>query len=233
MRALTAFRFVLVGSLCLGFAQSACSGDSPASEPQTDADSDNWPAEQDCDDADPTSFPGGVEVCDGRDNDCDGSVDEEAVDAQRYYADADEDGFGDDAVSELSCEPPAGHVTKSGDCDDSNEAVFPGATEICNDLDDDCDEAIDEQIPTDGAGCLDPGTPSYSDVVDTVIVSIRTGDGTNDGTNKNKLSLCLSASDCFPLDVLDVDDFRVGEMDVYHFEGLALPRANISSQRTS
>ncbi|MBM4360510.1 MAG: alkaline phosphatase family protein [Deltaproteobacteria bacterium] len=61
-------------------------------------------------------------------------------------------------------------------------------------------------------------------VVGHLSVAMRTGDGPNDGTNKNELSLCLTATDCFPLNVTDVNDFRVGELDVYHFEGVKLLR---------
>jgi len=226
VKAHKALRFLL--STCLlGGALTVCSSEDPVDGSTIDADSDSWPADQDCDDNDPSAHPDGVEICDGRDNDCDDLIDEEATDAQRFYADADDDGFGDDGLSMLSCEQPDGYVAKSGDCDDEDKAVFPGAEEICNGIDDDCDDAIDEQIPSDGAGCLDPGLPSFPTTVDTVVVSIRTGDGANDGTDKNALSICLSASDCFPLDVPDVNDFRIGEMDVYHFEGVALPRADI------
>lgn len=55
-------------------------------------------------------------------------------------------------------------------------------------------------------------------------IAMRTGDGANDGTNKNELSLCLTETDCFPLNVPDVDDFRVGELDVYHFDFVPLLR---------
>jgi Putative metal-binding motif len=75
------------------------------------------------------------------------------------YADADGDSFGDPAAQlyVTNCAIPAGYVTNNGDCDDSNAAVNPLATEICNGLDDDCDGSVDEGIPavsqTYGFGC--------------------------------------------------------------------------------
>lgn len=76
-------------------------------------------------------------------------------------------------------------------------------------------------------GVIDPGYPPFPEVIGTLSIAILTGSGTNDGTDANALSVCLSETDCFPLNVLDVDDFRVGEFDVYHFEDVGLPRANV------
>ena len=62
-----------------------------------------------------------------------------------YYADADEDTYGDPLVSmEIVGPAPAGYVADNTDCDDTNAAVNPGATEVFNGIDDDCDESIDE-----------------------------------------------------------------------------------------
>ena len=77
----------------------------------------------DCDDSDDTSFPGGVEVCDAADNDCDGEADEDATDATEWYTDGDADGFGDDASPVMACELPAGAAAVGGDCDDADAAV--------------------------------------------------------------------------------------------------------------
>ncbi len=76
-------------------------------------------------------------------------------------------------------------------------------------------------------GPVDPGYPDFPETVDVLSVAIRTGSGPFDGTDANGLSLCLNATECFPLDAADVDDFRVGEVDVYHFEGIALPRSAV------
>ncbi len=109
-----------------------------------DADLDGVPASLDCDDADPAVFPVALEVCNGVDDDCDGTTDEEAVDAPSWYADVDGDGYGDDATAIRACEAPADTVALGGDCDDSDTAFYPGAVEDdCTDPNDyNCDGSV-------------------------------------------------------------------------------------------
>lgn len=123
----------------------------------TDADEDGTPAVDDCDDEDPSIHPGAAETCDQRDNDCDGEVDE-GLAASLFAADCDGDGQGDAAGSVLSCarplEPPScgGSWVSSedlgeyadADCDDTDAAVYSGARERCNGMDDDCNGVVDD-----------------------------------------------------------------------------------------
>jgi len=120
----------------------------------------------DCDDKDPETSPDAVEVCNGRDDDCDAAEDEgEAIGAPTWYLDADGDGFGSDAEpSRLSCFQLDGHTLLSHDCDDANAAVHPQAVESCEagapDLN--CDGLSGS---TDGDG---DGFPACEDCDDTV-----------------------------------------------------------------
>ena len=59
------------------------------------------------------------------------------------YADRDGDGFGDADTPIEACEQPTDAVDDDQDCDDTDEAVFPGAVEVCNEVDDDCDGTTD------------------------------------------------------------------------------------------
>ncbi len=137
--------------------------------PCGDDDGDGYCMDEDCDDSDPAVHPGvdeasmgpdsidndcdGIidecsdddpeltwhaeEVCDGIDNDCDGEVDEEL--GGTWYPDEDGDGYGDGRFPEESCDPDAGLVQDDSDCDDTDPDVHPGAPELCNGTDDDCD----------------------------------------------------------------------------------------------
>jgi hypothetical protein len=127
-----------------------------------DADQDGSLAFDDCDDDDPSAYPGADEVCDGVDNDCDGEVDEDdAVDAPSWYADGDQDGFGDPEASSRACAQPSGYIEDDSDCDDGDDEVYPQAPELCDEQDNDCDGETDEEPPTwyadsDGDGYGDP-----------------------------------------------------------------------------
>jgi uncharacterized protein (TIGR03382 family) len=99
----------------------------------------------DCDDALAARAPGAVEQCNGVDDDCDGLLDDGAVD-RPWYADADGDGFGDPGAVTLACNAPAGAVSDNTDCDDADAARSPGTPEGCDaaNVDEDCDGAADD-----------------------------------------------------------------------------------------
>ncbi len=110
----------------------------------------------DCNDADASVNPSAPEVCDGADQDCDELIDEDAVDADTWYSDADRDGFGDDSAWTTSCDQPPDTTDAGGDCDDTNADVNPLAddvevTLICDGLDNDCDGSTDGgwRVPED------------------------------------------------------------------------------------
>ena len=118
----------------------------------------------DCDDTDPAVNPDAQETCDGIDNDCDDQVDEDVL--TTFYLDADGDGFGDPGQATHACTLPDGHATSADDCDDSDSSIHPGADEVCDTVDNDCDGQVDEDVlitfylDADGDGFGDPAQPA-------------------------------------------------------------------------
>ena len=125
----------------------------------------------DCDDTDPTVYPGALWYADVDGDgfgdptvtqaaclqptgfvadmtDCDDG-DDEAFPGQTWYADLDGDGFGDPASTPLTqCLPPSGYAVSPTDCDDNattGALSAPGLTEVCGDgLDNDCLNGVDD-----------------------------------------------------------------------------------------
>ena len=109
--------------------------------------------DRDCDDGDAEIHPGADEVCNGVDDDCDALTDDRDPDLDTstgtaFHTDADGDGYGDASTAVAACVNPGGLVVDATDCDDSTSAIHPGATEVCNALDDDCDALIDDADPS-------------------------------------------------------------------------------------
>lgn len=80
----------------------------------------------DCDDADASVNPDADEVCNERDDDCDGLADD-GVTVPTWYEDEDGDGYGSETATD-ACVQPAGYVAEPGDCDDADYDTNPGIT---------------------------------------------------------------------------------------------------------
>lgn len=111
----------------------------------SDNDGDGSTSNEDCNDNDATIYPGAEEICDGKDNDCNGSIDD-GLTFLEYYLDEDGDGFGQDDSVFPDCMQSQGYVLEPGDCDDTDSSVFPGAEELCDGKDNNCDNQIDEGL---------------------------------------------------------------------------------------
>ncbi|MBK9648576.1 MAG: FG-GAP repeat protein [Deltaproteobacteria bacterium] len=196
-------------SLFSAFALTACKGDSPSddsdaptdSDPtaddsdspddsgrpddsqvtEIDLDGDGFNSEDDCDDDNAAVNPDAEEVCDGEDNNCDGAKDEDAADATTYYADEDGDGYGDPAAAVLLCEEAPGLVLDDSDCDDGDDQIHPEATEVCDDVDNNCDGLTDDDDP---ALDLSTATTWYRDL-----------DGDGHGNPGDAREACQGAAD--------------------------------------
>ncbi len=150
---------------CNGVADDADSGATGKTAYYRDNDGDNYgagtatsycdrpggwvAATGDCADNDANRNPGKTEVCDASnvDEDCDNLADDadsNATGKSNYYADTDSDGYGAGSATAY-CDPPGGLVTTSGDCAPANNAVHPGATEVCDvaNTDEDCNGVAD------------------------------------------------------------------------------------------
>ncbi len=158
-------------TLHVAFSQNSCI-------PFVDADGDGYCSAVDCDDADASAYPEATEVCDGADNDCNGLVDEGVT--TTYFADVDNDGFGDPTDSLAACSAPSGYVTDNTDCDDTNAATFPGATEICDGKDNDCNGVFDDgwsdifYADTDSDGFGNPNSSTTACIAPTGYVTDNT-----------------------------------------------------------
>ncbi len=111
---------------------------------RVDGDGDGVAACEDCDDEADKVFPGAEELCNGVDDDCDGEVDDAPTDATAFFVDLDGDGFGSDRLMSTACDAPDGFVDAADDCDDLSAATFPNAPELCDGLDNDCNDTIDD-----------------------------------------------------------------------------------------
>jgi hypothetical protein len=130
----------------------------------------------DCDDTNEEVNPSAPEVCNGIDDNCNGLIDAEdpdVQDAQVYYVDEDEDGYGVGDPILFCSNPGVGYATVAGDCNDQDSDVNPGVSEICNGEDTNCNGLIDDGlefvtyfVDADGDGfgagdgmefCEDPG----------------------------------------------------------------------------
>ncbi len=193
-------------------------------------------ANADCDDFDDSVYDGADEVCDGLDNDCDTLIDDadsSVIGQNAYYRDRDGDGYGSNTTTyTCSTMPPAGYVSDTGDCDDYDSSIHPGATEVCDGDDNDCDGLVDDDDDpvfgqttyfgdSDGDGYGGPG----SGTLETCATTVPSGysdntDDCDDGSaavHPGATEVCDGIdNDCDEL-VDDYDD-SITDQNTYYFD---------------
>ncbi|MCX6747189.1 MAG: MopE-related protein [Candidatus Pacearchaeota archaeon] len=135
-----------------------------------------------------------AEVCDGKDNDCDGQTDEGVK--ITYYKDADADGYGNPSITIQACSAPAGYVTDKTDCNDNNLAIHPNAIEVCNNqVDDNCNGLKDEGCAAVcGNSICEASETCSSCSLDCGVCPPVCGNGVCESANGETCSSC--SSDC-------------------------------------
>ncbi|GMV17663.1 MAG: hypothetical protein HS104_12565 [Polyangiaceae bacterium] len=141
----------------------------------------------DCNDNDKAMFPGNPEICDSKDNDCNAATPDPG--SQTWYQDSDGDGYGNQSATQTACAQPTGYVAASPvfDCKDNDKTINPQAIELCDGIDNNCVNGIDEgsiatYVDADGDGFGDSaGTVQY-------LCKVTTGraDNNQDCNDKNK-----------------------------------------------
>ena len=183
----------------------------------------------DCDDTDPAINVAADEVCDGVDNNCDGDIDDDAIDAPDWYADADADGYGDPQDVTRACEAPSGTVANDEDCDDTLPEVNPEvwwyadadtdtygnpdvAVQDCEAPqgfvadDTDCDDSEASVFPGNAEVCDDLDNDCNASVDDGVLETFyRDADGDGYG-DPSVTTLACDAPSGFADDATDCDD---------------------------
>jgi hypothetical protein len=153
-----------------------------------DQDGDGYPVDVDCDDTDPLIYPGATEVCDdGVDNDCDELID---CEDDGCLVDTDGDGYVD--------------VPCGDDCGPVDPHTYPGADELCDGVDNDCDAQVDEDFDLDndpqncgacGHVCELPQAVAKCEGGACLVAACEDGYGDCDGDPANGCEMALGAGD--------------------------------------
>lgn len=181
--------------------------------------------EADCDDEDVNTYPDAPEVCDGADNDCDAStVSDESSLMDWFYADTDSDGYGDATMSEFVCEASTGYVSDDTDCDDGNIDVNPGASESCNEVDDNCDGSTDEGVTS--TFYADADSDGYGDASMSEDACSASAGYVSDNTDCDDINAARNPGATEVCDMDDTDEDCDGLADDFDPEGDASGMTN-------
>ncbi len=151
--------------------------------PDDDVDGDGFILETDCNDEDASIYPGAEEVCDEVDQDCDDVADNGVQ--LTVYTDSDGDGYGDPALASAFCTLESGYSDNDLDCNDADAAISPDAVEICDELDNDCNELVDDDdTPTDPlTWYADSDGDGYGNALSTEDACVQPSDHVDDSSD--------------------------------------------------
>ena len=103
----------------------------------------------DCNDGLASISPDAVETCNAIDDNCNELVDDEPEEGILYFADYDNDGFGTPLITQVACSVPLNFIENDEDCDDQDNDNNPNASEVCDEVDNNCDGVVDEDDAID------------------------------------------------------------------------------------
>jgi hypothetical protein len=198
--------------------QANADGDQYGDACDNDADNDGETKDTDCNDLNPYINHKAVEVCNSLDDNCDGIVDNNAINCILFYKDHDKDNYGNPVDFQCLCAPGGEYTSLTpSDCDDNNSAINPQAVEKCDDIDNNCNGFVDEAFPVKGSPCDGPDKDLCKE-------GIWICNGTHDGlectdTTGDNVELCNGMDDdcdgVIPADEQDkdYDGFRVCQGD--------------------
>lgn len=121
-----------------------------------------------------------------------------------WFADADNDGYGTPIYTTEACDQPAGHVGNSDDCNDTEVLVAPGIPEVCDSVDQDCDDLIDEESTDALTWFADTDVDGYGDAANTTLACAAPDGFTGDSADCDDTS-----PDVYP----GADEYCNGEDD--------------------
>ncbi|MGB3076511.1 MAG: MopE-related protein [Chitinophagales bacterium] len=182
----------------------------------------------DCDDGNASINPSTAEVCgNGIDDNCNALIDDNCEDCTGY-ADNDNDSYGNDNDTIIAqyCIMPAGYVLDNTDCNDSDASVHPGAIELLNNIDDNCDGQFDEGF------CISPLNLSASNITP---VSILLSWNSNSDANSYKLRYKVKKTDTWvildkiPDEVKFINELSAGTEYAWQVKGVCNRHPSVTS----
>jgi len=156
----------------------------------------------DCNNSNASIRPNAVEICNGIDDNCNNLIDD-GITFVNYYIDTDSDGYGAGTAINACSNPGPGYVANNLDCNNTNAAIRPGATEICNAIDDNCNNLIDDgltfvnyYIDTDSDGFgSGTATNSCSNPGSGYVINNTDCNNNNPDIRPNAIEICNAVDD--------------------------------------